>query len=612
MKYIQYVVCAVLVVLIPQSMYGNLKALEEAKKRYLKQEYKEVIQDFNQLTSDKDQKIRAIAQFYLGKIYYLGQGVEKDFEKSRDYFEKARDKTDDDEVVNLEILFYLGKIYYLGQGVKSNYVIAKNYFEDVFELTRNPSHKVASQFYLGSMYYSGQGVARDYAKACAYLEEVIRIPDNLSHKAWAELYLGDIYNTGGYGIERNLFRAEYFLRFALSQDDDRTVKDRAFEYRRHMETQKAAKAYRPLFAGVFATAQELYRKKSYEEAQKQLEKVVRQDTDKYTKARGQVLLGKILYQADPADKRMHELFDAAANQMDNNAARAEALYLKGEIFFKEKKYAEAQSFFEQAIEQNKDLGLMIKDPIRLGELIEKEHIGLGELVKEYLRLRELMIKAHLRLGELCYDQQKYKEALDQFNLVAKQKNNKHEQVTAQLYLGKSYYYGHGVLKDLAHAQHWLQVAADQNVNLRAKDNARIQLGKLYLEKKDFTRAEEFFKRALESQFDDIRQKAQQNLQELQELTKKRASDENQLKILLQAVTQLDLKKVDLKTLYPVDLGLDAFYLYYFLPVEKIKLPGSKVYRIRPIKKTVQELLELAAQQDEFPEIRQEAQELLKK
>jgi TPR repeat protein len=60
--------------------------------------------------------------------------------------------------------YYLGAMYYLGQGVGQNYLIAQKY------LTESLPHSNDAQFLLGNMYFSGNGVPQDYQKAYEFYE----------------------------------------------------------------------------------------------------------------------------------------------------------------------------------------------------------------------------------------------------------------------------------------------------------------------------------------------------------------------------------------------------------------------------------------------------------
>ena len=99
------------------------------------------------------------AMYELGKAYFSGSGeVGQNYEKARGLFEAASEKG------NKGSNYYLGKIYYNGMGVQTNHLKAKEYFEK----SANDKN-VFSEFYLGKIYFWGDGgVGKDVNKANEY------------------------------------------------------------------------------------------------------------------------------------------------------------------------------------------------------------------------------------------------------------------------------------------------------------------------------------------------------------------------------------------------------------------------------------------------------------
>ena len=58
------------------------------------------------------------AQYYIGKLYYKGKGIEKDYKKAFEYLKKAAEQG------HVDAQYYLGKCYYDGKGVEKDYVKA--------------------------------------------------------------------------------------------------------------------------------------------------------------------------------------------------------------------------------------------------------------------------------------------------------------------------------------------------------------------------------------------------------------------------------------------------------------------------------------------------------
>ena len=77
--------------------------------------------------------------------------IEKRF---KNYYEKAADKG------NVNAQYYIGKLYYKGKGIEKDYKKAFEYLKKAAE-----QGHVDAQYYLGKCYYDGKGVEKDYEKA---------------------------------------------------------------------------------------------------------------------------------------------------------------------------------------------------------------------------------------------------------------------------------------------------------------------------------------------------------------------------------------------------------------------------------------------------------------
>jgi TPR repeat protein len=108
--------------------------------------------------ADKGEPTTAMTN--LGWLYKLGQGGEQDYAKARDWFEKAADKGDTDG------MYSLGLLYRDGQGVAQDYAKAR----ELFESAADKGNENAMNN-LGALYHNGQGVAQDYAKAREWYEK---------------------------------------------------------------------------------------------------------------------------------------------------------------------------------------------------------------------------------------------------------------------------------------------------------------------------------------------------------------------------------------------------------------------------------------------------------
>lgn len=97
------------------------------------------------------------SQSLLGVMYYLGHNVEKDHQKSFEYFKAAAEKNEPNAPA------FLGEMYYLGQGVEQNHEEALNWFKKAFEATKAEAERGTSnaQYELVFMYIYGIGTEKN-------------------------------------------------------------------------------------------------------------------------------------------------------------------------------------------------------------------------------------------------------------------------------------------------------------------------------------------------------------------------------------------------------------------------------------------------------------------
>ncbi len=94
------------------------------------------------------------AQVGLGLMYYIGQGVTKDYQQAFKWYEMAANQG------SADAQSFLGTMYHSGQGVTQDYKQAFKWFEKAAN-----QGDAYSQFILGTMYGLGQGVTKDYIEA---------------------------------------------------------------------------------------------------------------------------------------------------------------------------------------------------------------------------------------------------------------------------------------------------------------------------------------------------------------------------------------------------------------------------------------------------------------
>lgn len=176
--------------------------------------------------------------YALGKQYYFGKTVERNYEKARIYFEFAANKN------NKFAPRYLGDIYFRGEGVKVDYVEARNWYLKAFSYG-----DINAARQLGFIYYYGEGLNKDseesfkyfkyaadkgetrsqymlhyffffmeqfenYQVGCEYLIKAAEAGDDL-----AQILLAKMYFCGEYGLNESVERAIYWLQKAAVQEN---------------------------------------------------------------------------------------------------------------------------------------------------------------------------------------------------------------------------------------------------------------------------------------------------------------------------------------------------------------------------------------------------------
>ena len=108
-----------------------------------------------QINAKDLQKIKARCYRHIGAMYNNGRGVEQNYNKAVELYQKAADLGDADAFFNL------GLMYYNGQGVAQDYNKAVELYQKACDLGNAGAFNNLG----GGMYYSGRGVNQDKQKA---------------------------------------------------------------------------------------------------------------------------------------------------------------------------------------------------------------------------------------------------------------------------------------------------------------------------------------------------------------------------------------------------------------------------------------------------------------
>lgn len=142
----------------------------------------------------------AIAQFNLGRMYALGEGVEKNEAEGVKWYEKAAEQG------LVEAQYALGLSYLYGSGVPSNPAQSIKWFTKSAELGY-----ATAQYSLGLIYYQGKGVHPDKVAAAKWHAMAAK-----QGYAPAQFSLGNLYESGE-GVKQDIFIAAEWFKKAAEQ-----------------------------------------------------------------------------------------------------------------------------------------------------------------------------------------------------------------------------------------------------------------------------------------------------------------------------------------------------------------------------------------------------------
>jgi TPR repeat protein len=142
----------------------------------------------------------AVAQFNLGLMYEMGNGMPRNLARAARWYRKAADQDYG------EAEFNLGALYAAGQGVPQDYVQAVKWWRKAADQGNS-----AAQSNLGVVYASGTGVSKDYAEAAKWWRKAAnqRDPD-------AQYNLGIMYARGD-GLAKDYVQAYVWLSLAAAR-----------------------------------------------------------------------------------------------------------------------------------------------------------------------------------------------------------------------------------------------------------------------------------------------------------------------------------------------------------------------------------------------------------
>ncbi|MCT7540326.1 caspase family protein [Aliarcobacter cryaerophilus] len=166
-----------LLILLTIHLFGN--NVEMAKDLFdNKEKHKEAIEIFQKFPDDAE------SEYYLGKAYYYGIGVNKDLKKAFEFAKKSADKN------NSSGLNLLGVIYQYGEGVEKDESKAFEYYKQSTDLGNTKAMRN-----LASLYENGEYVKQDLSKAKELYQKLIDLNDKEGYLGFASIYTYHQYNS---------------------------------------------------------------------------------------------------------------------------------------------------------------------------------------------------------------------------------------------------------------------------------------------------------------------------------------------------------------------------------------------------------------------------------
>ena len=418
--------------------------------------------EFSELVNKAEQG-DAGAQFSLGLMYLFGEGVEQNYGKAFEWFEKSAEQGNAGAQNNL------GVMYDRGEGVEQDYAKAFEWYEKAAE-----QGDADAQYNLGVMYKRGEGVEQDYAKAFEWYE-----------KAAEQGHAGAQYSLGcclwnGHGVEQNREKAFELWQKAAAQNEVHS------QY---------------LLGSIYGEGKIV--RQDYKKSFEWYERAAMQG-DAYA----QNALGWIY-----AGGKGVELNYATAFEWHKKAAEQGDAYAQWRIGFMydtgngvKQDYAKAFEWYEKSAEQgDADAQYALGEMYYYGKACEQDYVKAFEWYEK--SARQGNFDALYSLG-VMYDngdgvEQDYAKAFEWYEKAAEQGN-----AAAQYNLGVMYKNGDGVEQDYSKAFEWYKKAAEQGYA-----GAQNNLGVMYCEgegaEQDYAKAFEWYEKAAE-QGDSA---AQKNLEE---------------------------------------------------------------------------------------------------
>lgn len=176
--------------------YTAVADMSEAAKLYRDKKYKEAALIWLEESKQGD----ALAQVNLSRIYYMGRGVEQDFNKALKWIKASLDQG------NIYAMYDYARMHLNGRGVKADVREANKWFSKSAE----KGYPLA-QHQLGKSYYEGRGVRKNYFEAHKWFLAAA----NNGH-AESMHRIGEAYRKGVAAKQNNIQAKEWYSKGCLA------------------------------------------------------------------------------------------------------------------------------------------------------------------------------------------------------------------------------------------------------------------------------------------------------------------------------------------------------------------------------------------------------------
>ena len=187
---------------------------QDGRKAYNRDDYAVALKELLPLAEQG----HAGAQYFIGYMYYKGQGVGQDGKEAATWFRQAAEQGE------IKAQYLLGYLYYKGQGIGQDKEEAVKWFRQAAD-----QDHAKAQFYLALMYSRGEGVQRDDIEAVKWYRQAADLG-----LARAQFSLGVMYYEG-LGVPKDDDEAVKWFRKAADQDHEQAQRILPILVRKHRE-----------------------------------------------------------------------------------------------------------------------------------------------------------------------------------------------------------------------------------------------------------------------------------------------------------------------------------------------------------------------------------------